>query len=654
MMKKCFLLMMISLIFCCLTIPALAEVKAPQVYASDSPLLYTVKSDGVWLYTQDRLLWYGDGDREPQAIIQRKNIVSLASRVGSTELYYLTEAADGSQSLHAITAGGTVALDAVSLPDGKRIAELAMSDGLWGLTEDSSVCAIYTGNGSMTTLSIAGWDNSGVTTFAAYQNQLLAYKAQSGELALLDPFTHTVIASVNVPALRDVQIGRLKKGTPTALALLETDAGHELIMIRMDGGEAEVLDANLPADCKGLLRNEQTLYTLGNHETTLFSLSLRELYGETGKSTLTIVNHRSTWNRMKIATDLFHEKYPNVEIVEREMDDGAVIATEMMAGSDGIDLVGIQDAYMPISVGTLLRTGAILDLNQFEELVSLKENYRDIFGMVSISGHWFATPDIPRAHFWRVDINLAKALGWEPPEGRWSWQEFMELAERVKEYNETAEKPMYLLRDDNNLYPYFFHEYQANHVNAYEGVADYTSGAYIHLLEMWKYLNDNHLIDPTPKTSSSTTLNVLLYADKIARLGMGSSTYVLPPTESEESLYPIYGIGTLCLNANTRHLEEAVYFLSCYMSVEAVSYAYANGGQWLIDVEGADDAHVGVSDRNAALWNDMIEHGTPELYLYDISRQQSNTLLPGLLDGSVTPEQFAQISQQLADMMLGE
>ena len=50
----------------------------------------------------------------------------------------------------------------------------------------------------------------------------------------------------------------------------------------------------------------------------------------------------------------------------------------------------------------------------------------------------------------------------------------------------------------------------------------------------------------------------------------------------------------------------------------------------------------------------MMTQGAPELSLLDISRQQWQTLLPGLLDGTVSPEQFAAISQQLADMALGE
>ena len=650
---RCTLLLTVLLIFCGLTPPAQAEVAARQVYTSTDTLLFAVGGNGVWLYGQNGLLWFGDGDREPQHILQRNDVIRLTSDALSSQGFYLTEGLDGTRSLHAVTAGGTVVLDAVPL--GERVSDIVLSGGLWALGESGSLCSVYTGDGSLTALDITGWDNSGVTTLAAYQNRLLAYKAQTGELALIDLNTYTVIASVNVPALCDVQIGRLKDGAPTALALRETDAGRELVMIPINSGEVEVLDTDLPADCAGLLRNDQTLYTLGKAGTTLYALSLRELYGESDKPTLTLVNERSSADRLPVAIDLFHEKYPDVEVIQREIDDPRVIATEMMAGSPDIDLIGIQDSYMTVSAGMLLRSGALLDFDQFEELTALKEHYRDIFGMVTIGGHWYAAPsDLIDMHLWQVNPRLAGELGWEIPEGRWTWDDFKALAERVKAYNATAEKPMYLLQDDNML-PYFLMEYQANHVDAYAGVADYTSEAYLDLLRMWKDLNDNRLIYDPPMTSNPTIgFNVLLYSQRTSRIATGSLPHILPPTETEDSLYPVYIAGALALNANSQHLEEAVYFLSCYMSVEATSnMLYCNGGMWLKDGERIESFEK-VSDENDALWNYLLEHGAPELYLYDILRQQRNTLLPGLLYGTVTPEQFAQISQQLADMMLGE
>ena len=276
--------------------------------------------------------------------------------------------------------------------------------------------------------------------------------------------------------------------------------------------------------------------------------------------------------------------------------------------------------------------------------------------MVTISGHWYAAPvDGIDMHLWQVNPRLARELDWEIPEGRWTWDDFRALTERVKAYNETAEKPMYLLQDDSYVLPYFLMEYQANHIDAYAGVADYTSETYLDLLRLWKDLNDSGLIYVAPRTNKPTMgFNVLLYSKRTSRIATGSLPHILPPTETEDSLYPVYIGGALALNANSQHLEEAVYFLSCYMSVEATSnLLYCNGGMWLKDGERVETFER-VSDENDALWNYLLEHGTPELYLYDIMRQQYDTLLPGLLDGSVTPEQFAQISQQLADMMLGE
>ena len=83
---------------------------------------------------------------------------------------------------------------------------------------------------------------------------------------------------------------------------------------------------------------------------------------------------------------------------------------------------------------------------------------------------------------------------------------------------------------------------------------------------------------------------------------------------------------------------------------------YLNYGYWLTEGEPTLDWYPfeWVSDENMKLWNYVLENSIPELYLLDISRVQYNTLFPALLDGTISPERFAAVSQQLADMALGE
>lgn len=651
-------------VICCLTTSAGAEIKAQKIYSSDTNLQYAVGYQGVWLKENNNLLWYPESARAPEIVATVENIVHIAADNQDDMFYYLTEE-NGIQSLHLIRSDGLAYIDSIALPNGESISQMeAYNNALYALNREGRVCSVYPYDASFTPLSIDGWSNHGVTTISLYDNQLLTYKAENGELSLID-LEHgpTMMASVTVPSLLYVQIGGMDGEVPLAIAQIETDRGHELVSICMDNGESQLLSTNLPVDCAGLRRNKESIYMLGNNFFYLYAIPIGDLINVGQSSTITIVNILPSGSRLDIATSMFHQKYPDIEIEFREISDPRILATEMMAGTDGIDIIGIQDSWMTISTAMLLRSGAFLDLNQFEELAATKEYYRDIWGWVTISDCWFAVPEGPVCHPWQVNPELAGKLGWELPEGRWSWADFMELAKCVEAYNETADQPIVLLQDDSLLLPYFFHEYQANHVNAYDGVADYSSDAYIGLLEMWRSLNDRGLIGKATGIAFEMKPNTLLCSGRRTTLyAMKSDCYILPPTETETSLYPVYATGALALNANSQHLEEAVYFLTCYMSVEAESGRWVfNYGKWLKDdsvyPDYANDPFLHIelpSDENEELWDYMLEHSSPELYLYDIMRQQGNTLLPGLLDGTVTPKQFAQISQQLADMMLGE
>ena len=377
-----------------------------------------------------------------------------------------------------------------------------------------------------------------------------------------------------------------------------------------------------------------------------------------GSYTITIVNRVGDEQRFRTAQEMFHIRYPNVSIVERRIDDPRIIATEIMAGGEGIDLVGLQDSFMTISAAMLLKSGALVDLNQYPELAQLKDNCLDLFGCVTISGKWYAVPETIDEHLFQVDTTLAAKIGWQIPDGRWSMDEFRGLAQRVKKWNETAEEHIYLLQDDNYFMPYFFQAFQANHLDVFTGRADYDSEAYIELLRMWKDLNDSELIcKALNRMKPSQRSDALLYVYRSALPVFGEYTCILPPSDDELSKYPVYSCA-LAINSNTPHIEEAVYFMRCYLSPEALRQQfYLNYGYWLKGEEPELDPryfYEKVSDENQELWYYVLANSAPELYLYDISRVQYNTLFPALLEDEITPERFAAVSQQLADMALGE
>lgn len=373
--------------------------------------------------------------------------------------------------------------------------------------------------------------------------------------------------------------------------------------------------------------------------------------------TVTIVNSVGGHDRFESAVALFHQRYPDVEVVQRTIEDPRIIATELMAGGEGIDLVGLQDSVMPVSAAFLLRSGAIADLNQVDELMDAREPYRDIFGMVTIGDKWYAVPETVSLHMWQVNQELANKIGWEIPDGRWTLAEFRTLAEKVATYNHTAEKPIYLLQDDTFLLPWFLYDYQVNHVNFAFMSADYMTDEYVKLLNFWKELNDQGLICKAVSNNNPVArADTLFVAGRYVLSELANAVCVLPPQQNPDAPFPVYS-AVLALNAHSPNRTEAEYFLACYLSPEAVSRVYRwDSGQWLSDASSyaSQDDIYGIGEHTAALWDEVLAHGTPELFVYDIQREQYNTLMPALVSGEIDGERFSIVSQRLADMAFGE
>lgn len=644
-----------AFLFVC--VPAYATVDGKEVYTTDSWLQYAVTSSGLWLNENGTLKWLGESSYHPESIKVDNSIVHIAADVNGGNIWCLAEE-HGVQTLYSLSAGGANVLNGVSISSDESIVQLEYSEsfGLVALNHEGVVLSVYAADASLTPFAIEQWTNEGVSSISVWDNYLLTYKEISGELTLIDMECRScAIPAITVPSLSWVQVGTVSNEETYVFALNKMSG--DLIRIDMNNGTQEIVETDLPRDCAGLRRNENYIYTLGNSFRTLYALSITELLGGNGAKKLTIVNSVGDVERFKKAVLLFKTKYPDIEVVERSIDDPRIIATEIMSGNEGIDIVGLQDSNMPISAALLLKSGALVNLNQVADLVSLKDEYRDIWGFVTIEDQWYGIPQTVEQHLWRVNLELASKIGWEPPVGRWTWDDFSALAEKVLTYNASAETPIYLLQEDTFLLPYFFHEFQANHVKVLNGSADYMSDEYIELLKMWKYLNDSHLVCSSAVVwSPSMRADTLLYSNRVSLATLGDNCYIYPPTESASSVFPVYS-AVLALNANTPYLSEATFFLMCYMSPEAVSSSiYWNDGQWLSNKELYTEQGnmYKISASNEALWNDMLTVSAPELYLLDIMRQQSKTLLPGLLDGTVSPEKYAAISQQMADIVLGE
>jgi len=266
-------------------------------------------------------------------------------------------------------------------------------------------------------------------------------------------------------------------------------------------------------------------------------------------------------------------------------------------------------------------------------------------------------PETVSIHMWQVNPELANKVGWEIPDGRWTLAEFRTLAEKVATYNRTAEKPIYLLQDDTFLLPWFLYDYQVSHVNLASMSAEYLTDEYVQLLNFWQELNDQGLICKAVSSNNlAARADTLFVAGRYVLSELTNTVCILPPQQNTDTPFPVYG-AVLALNAHSPNRTEAEYFLACYISPEAVSRVNRwDSGQWLSDdsfYTSQDDIY-GIGERTAALWDMILSNGAPELFVYDIQREQYNALMPALVNGEIDGEKFATISQQLADMAFGE
>ena len=640
-------------LFACVMLSALslcsAQAEATLYWQSSEPFQYAAAETGLWLNRDDTILWYQDSFFEPKEVVRGEKIAHIAAF--GDALYYVTESGSG-QLLHSVYSDGT--MDIADVPLQLPVRQIEASDsGLIGLTEESTLYSVYERDGSMSALDIPGWENDHVTAFSVWNGAILVYKEDSGELSLMTIGRQQLLFSVTVPRLTWVQIGAYDENSGWAAALSD----GKILKIDLTNGNMEEIAVSLPSDAAGLRRNDTSILTLCHDFRELYSIPVSAFDGRTGGKTLTIVNSLCDDDRFESAVELLHRRYPDTEVVQRRIDDPRIIATELMAGGEGIDLVGLQDSFMPVSAAFLLRSGAIADLNQVEALADAREPYRDIFGMVTIGNKWYAVPETVDMHMWQVNPELARQLGWEIPDGRWTLAEFRSLAEKVATYNRTAEQPIYLLQDDTFLLPWLLYDYQVNHVDYTSMCAEYMTDEYAELLSFWKELNDQGLICKAVNIANPAMRpNTLLAAGRYGLPELAKAVCILPPQEKPDAPFPVYG-GVLALNAHSPNRAEAEYFLACYLSPEAVSHVYRwNFGQWLEDssVYDAQDDIYGIDERTAALWDEMLTHGTPELFIYDIQREQNNTLLPALLSGEIDAREFAAVSQRLADIAFGE
>lgn len=207
-------------------------------------------------------------------------------------------------------------------------------------------------------------------------------------------------------------------------------------------------------------------------------------------------------------------------------------ATEMMSGESGIDIVCFQDYFTSFApLPMLLKNGAILDITDEPAIAALREHYRDLWDLVSANGRQYGVMTSTVPTLWEVDAKIAAQIGWEIPDGVWTWAEFDELIDLVITYNETAETPIDLLMDQGGA-GYAIEQFDSIYLDYFAGTTNYDSEEYQQLIARQQKLALNGLLyedDPSVWERDLDGNTLLRVDDHCVLAGMGQKTYILPP-----------------------------------------------------------------------------------------------------------------------------
>lgn len=635
------------------------------------PRRYAVENSGTWTYVDNQILYQGAEEKRPSVVLEKEGVRNMAVDNVTGMLYYITRAKGGGYTLDNLTSYGQALYPSRHI-NGKYlvIQDIIVDGGTMYMLADTSTAKgeiywldAYSEKIPDSKISIPGWENRNTTSFALWDDVLYAYNASTMELAAIDLRRYELLnAPVVAGDLTAIAAGYELDGERYVLAI----SGEKLVAVSCQSGKKRDTGVELPAGSSSLARNSYTLHVADSAGTLIADYHITDLSGREMRQ-LYIVDGFPGGPVYETAEALFHEKYPDVEIVHRWTNGGIDYRTEMMSGEDGIDIVCFQDYYASESpLPQLLRSGAIVDLTDVPEIAALREHYLDIWELVSTNGRQYGMMDVTYAdHFmWEVDPEVAARIGWEIPEGVWTWDEFDEAMALAIAYNETAEKPVQLMIDVGKP-GYGVKQFDAIYLDFFTGTTNYDSEEYLKVIQREQKLEMYGLRPQYNYSVNALDGNTLFRVSCIgSQYKLGDKDFILPPAYDAENPQYLASIMPLVVNANSKMKEEAIYFLACFGSPEATSKNSPYWGSvWLKDQSLYSDVTdpiilqmegPGASEKNAALQTFQQEHAIPTLQIIEIWRMQLRELQPRLAAGEITPEEYVAIVQRQADMIMGE
>ena len=444
-------------------------------------------------------------------------------------------------------------------------------------------------------------------------------------------------------------------------ALVRADGNRKINCVSMeDGGLSLAKQLEQRAYAYTLFEaNGMGIYTMG-HGRELGQYDVNELIfvpwdellpGAEVTEQLTVVNVRSS-DRLTKAIEMFNERYPHIRIVQVSNSSDHQLMADIMAGKGNADIV-----FSQINGGAdpqlMAKAGAVVNLAEYDEFMENLAQWYDVSGLVGSDDYVYCVAESSRIYSWSYNATILNAVGIPLPQENWIWDDFFEIGRKIAQYNQENGKNYKLLGENGT--PYLVLQYHNNTMKLLEGTASYDNETFRSLISQWKEMEQLGLVGRSGTGAFNVNSSGMAYS------GLLQNQLIYPPVVDENTRWPVNTI-TGVVNANCENIEAAVYFMTCFISPEAMTTGqFASSGKLIADdslyPEGSlepDSYRHTPTAENAAYWQRMIENGVAELMYNDVLRTFVKELYPQYLNDEIDLDTMLRMLQQRADMMLGE
>ncbi len=675
---------------------ALADETA--VLRAEADRLFAASNDAIWCWKDGSLTRQDASGGEAVEVAQPGGVRQLAA---FGENAYCLMGQGNRQHVREISPEGET-LAVYPVDAGWHVRQLAAdADALYLLAEAGEYARQASGDPELAShasvyrvrreapdaperLAAGGWDNEGISCISVRDGLLAAYEG-------FDPEADASADPQNQLAVVELAAGRLLYA-PVQVELCELAINgfcgdalyayglysreYENRLMQVDCSTGAVLAAaefvpewereddiftefraalpELPERSAGLQRTADAVWTLDVQQGTLASVPASLPDEEEFADALVLVDcDIYQQERFAAAVERFHERYPDMRIVLRRSDCGEKIPRLLEARARGFDVIFTSGmASRPEAV--MARQGLLLDLREIPDFDALRGAYLDVFDSFRVGDVQYAAPVQFWGSPWRMDGELAEALSIEMPGADWTWDDLFAMGDAVREYNEANGASVALCRE-----PYWNQSALVTQMNLnavdWERLEGRYDAAWGELLRKWAALYAEGLI-----TMDDSAKALFRVEDAVMYGDLGSEAWVVPPRLDEErDRCPTIHAARASVAAGSAHRAEAEWFVACLLNPEAVKATpLEEAGQILRDAEGYAPADftgmVMPGEANCRMWRELVERSAPEQKLGGLYRTQMFELLPRLLAGEISAEEFLRQSQAALDAALAE